>query len=113
MSRCAPSRALKADLFRSRVFSLFPSETGTDSAEALSPVLGHLIDISLALVLLERPVIVSPYSVRPLPIDVSLSTNAAPGRPSPRLLRDCKTPNSTASTSISYSVEHGTFETDG
>lgn len=43
--------------------SLFPAEGDAQTVEALSPVLGHLIDISLAMVLLERPVIVSPYSV--------------------------------------------------
>lgn len=62
---CLYSAPLLTNLSRhSRVISLYPAETDVASAEALSPVLGHLIDISLAMVLLERPVIVSPYSVR-------------------------------------------------
>lgn len=46
--------------------SLFPDQSLSPEeadAEALSPVLGHLIDLSLAVVLMERPLIVSPYSV--------------------------------------------------
>ena len=47
----------------SRIVSLFPAEDEPQAVEALSPVLGHLIDISLGMVLLERRVVVSPYSV--------------------------------------------------
>ncbi|KAM0787010.1 hypothetical protein ACM66B_006278 [Microbotryomycetes sp. NB124-2] len=45
-----------------RVLSLYPSDTDPRSSEALSPILGHLIDISLAIVLMDRRTIVSPYS---------------------------------------------------
>jgi hypothetical protein len=43
--------------------TLYPEPSAQPETEAVSPVLGHLIDLSLALVLLERPLIVSPYSV--------------------------------------------------
>lgn len=58
---------------RSRLLSLFPPENEDQPAEALSPLLGHLIDLSIALVLLERSKILSPFSVRsfllPLPLN--------------------------------------------
>lgn len=41
---------------------LFILHTSAASSEALSPVLGHLLDLSLATVLFERPRVVSPYS---------------------------------------------------
>ncbi|KAI5475405.1 hypothetical protein MNV49_001435 [Pseudohyphozyma bogoriensis] len=43
-----------------RVIALYPADS--QPQEALSPILGHLIDLSLAMVLLERRTIISPYS---------------------------------------------------
>ncbi|KDE06263.1 hypothetical protein MVLG_03422 [Microbotryum lychnidis-dioicae p1A1 Lamole] len=45
-----------------RVIALYPAEDEVQPVEALSPVLGHLIDLSLAMVLFERPTVVSPYA---------------------------------------------------
>ncbi|SCZ96538.1 BZ3500_MvSof-1268-A1-R1_Chr8-2g10277 [Microbotryum saponariae] len=45
-----------------RVIALYPAEDEIQPVEALSPVLGHLIDLSLAMVLFERPTVVSPYA---------------------------------------------------
>ena len=45
-----------------RLVALFPADTESAADEALSPVLGHLLDLSLALVLLERPTLVSPFA---------------------------------------------------
>ena len=43
-----------------RLLSLYPSPL--DPPEALSPLLGHLLDLSIALVLHERPTLVSPFA---------------------------------------------------
>ncbi|KAL8276809.1 hypothetical protein RQP46_010740 [Phenoliferia psychrophenolica] len=50
------------DLLRiwDRLIALHPSPL--DTPEALSPVLGHLLDLAIALVLVERPILVSPFS---------------------------------------------------
>ncbi|GAA6024729.1 hypothetical protein JCM10207_002812 [Rhodosporidiobolus poonsookiae] len=48
-----------------RILSLYPPEHEHHPAEALSPVLAHLIDLALAIVLLERQKILSPYSRLP------------------------------------------------
>ncbi|GAA5917819.1 hypothetical protein JCM6882_004158 [Rhodosporidiobolus microsporus] len=48
-----------------RLLSFYPPEDSHQPAEALSPVLGHLIDMGLAIVLLERQKIVSPFSRLP------------------------------------------------
>lgn len=75
--------------------SLFPDQSlppEEADAEALSPVLGHLIDLSLAVVLMERPLIVSPYSVS-LNTGACLATSAdhvLPPRPFQRSWRGCK-----------------------
>ncbi|BGP19832.1 hypothetical protein JCM10213v2_007963 [Rhodosporidiobolus nylandii] len=45
-----------------RLLCLFPPDGEQHPGEVLSPVLGHLIDIGLAIVLLERQKILSPYS---------------------------------------------------
>ena len=50
-----------------RLFTLFPSPSAVPSSsnleeEALTPILGHSLDISLGIVLLHRPVLVSPFS---------------------------------------------------
>ncbi|GAA6040150.1 hypothetical protein JCM8097_002055 [Rhodosporidiobolus ruineniae] len=48
-----------------RLLSLYPPESEHHPGEALSPVLGHLIDLSLAIVMLERQKIVSPFARLP------------------------------------------------
>ncbi|GAA5907202.1 hypothetical protein JCM5296_004984 [Sporobolomyces johnsonii] len=48
-----------------RVISLYPPEHEQQPVEALSPVLGHLIDLALAIVLMERTTFISPYSTMP------------------------------------------------
>ncbi|GAA5954030.1 hypothetical protein JCM21900_005385 [Sporobolomyces salmonicolor] len=45
-----------------RVISLYPPEHEQQPVEALSPVLGHLVDLALAIVLMERATFISPYS---------------------------------------------------
>lgn len=45
-----------------RLIALFPADTEPAADEALTPILGHLLDLSLALVLLERPTLVSPFA---------------------------------------------------
>lgn len=44
-----------------RIISLYPSPTAS-ADEALSPVLGHLLDLSLALILLRRSTLISPFA---------------------------------------------------
>ncbi|GAA5873492.1 hypothetical protein JCM8547_005445 [Rhodosporidiobolus lusitaniae] len=48
-----------------RLLSLYPPESEHAPAEALSPVLGHLLDLGIAIILLERSKIVSPFSRLP------------------------------------------------
>ena len=52
-----------------RLFTLFPSPALPSSSsstqveeEALTPILGHLLDLSLGIVLMNRPLLVSPFS---------------------------------------------------
>ncbi|SCV67360.1 BQ2448_6006 [Microbotryum intermedium] len=45
-----------------RVIALYPADDEVQPVEALSPLLGHLIDLSLAMVFFERPTVVSPYA---------------------------------------------------
>ncbi|BGP29128.1 hypothetical protein JCM10296v2_000866 [Rhodotorula toruloides] len=48
-----------------RILSLYPPEGEQPSSEALSPVLGHLVDVCLAVVQLERQTILSPFAKLP------------------------------------------------
>ncbi|GAA5971267.1 hypothetical protein JCM11641_008288 [Rhodosporidiobolus odoratus] len=48
-----------------RLLSLYPADGDSQAGEALSPLLGHLIDLGLAVVLLEKQKIVSPYARLP------------------------------------------------
>ncbi|BGO88621.1 hypothetical protein NBRC10512_007833 [Rhodotorula toruloides] len=48
-----------------RILSLYPPEGEQPSGEALSPVLGHLVDVCLAVVQLERQTILSPFAKLP------------------------------------------------
>ncbi|BGP21922.1 hypothetical protein JCM10295v2_000799 [Rhodotorula toruloides] len=48
-----------------RILSLYPPEDEHPSSEALSPVLGHLVDVCLAVVQLERQTILSPFANLP------------------------------------------------
>lgn len=45
-----------------RLFTLVPAEDDPPSAQALTPLLGHLLDLSIAIVLTERPLLCSPFS---------------------------------------------------
>jgi hypothetical protein len=47
--------------------SFYPLAGEQQTAEALSPVLGHLIDLALAVIELERSTIISPFAVRQPP----------------------------------------------
>ncbi|POY74785.1 hypothetical protein BMF94_2058 [Rhodotorula taiwanensis] len=48
-----------------RVLSLYPLASEQQTAEALSPVLGHLIDLALAIIELERSKIITPFAKAP------------------------------------------------
>ncbi|GAA5874119.1 hypothetical protein JCM3774_006746 [Rhodotorula dairenensis] len=48
-----------------RVLSFYPLAGEQQTAEALSPVLGHLIDLALAVIELERSTIISPFAKAP------------------------------------------------
>lgn len=60
---CIPSPADADPTFCSRVLSLYPLASEQQTAEALSPVLGHLIDLALAIIELERSKIITPFAV--------------------------------------------------
>ncbi|GAA5972502.1 hypothetical protein JCM8115_003142 [Rhodotorula mucilaginosa] len=48
-----------------RILSFYPLAGEQQTAEALSPVLGHLIDLALAVIELERSTIISPFAKAP------------------------------------------------
>lgn len=62
--RAATAQLLTLISRRSRLLSFYPLAAEQQTAEALSPVLGHLIDLALAVIELERSTIISPFAVR-------------------------------------------------